>query len=247
MRISSPTSMSTMCSSKSSGRGSREPRRPVLDRLLGGATAAFSPERRAPRPQWARRSGEPDRFVRVDSAPDLQASPGHWEADVLLRDGGVGPPAPDPARRRRRCSSSSTRARRRRSKYYRFFSAMPQLTEREVERTVGVDNHRPRRAGADGRRADHRARPVRAARRRRGRRGRGRLPGPGRATSTAASASCCSSTSPRSAASSASRSSSPRSCRRTPGCSRSSATPATASAAASTTASSTWSSPSTPP
>jgi acyl-CoA synthetase (NDP forming)/ribosomal protein S18 acetylase RimI-like enzyme len=77
----------------------------------------------------------------VQTTPAEQVSPSHWEADVLLRDG----------------SSAHVRPIRRgdaealvafyegassRSKYYRFFSAMPQLTEREIERTVGVDNHR---------------------------------------------------------------------------------------------------------
>ena len=77
----------------------------------------------------------------MDPAPDLQASPGHWEADVLLRDGGSGHLRPirrgDAEALVEFYEGASSR-----SKYYRFFSAMPQLTEREIERTVGVDNHR---------------------------------------------------------------------------------------------------------
>ena len=77
----------------------------------------------------------------MDSAADLQASPGHWEADVLLRDGGSGHLRPirrgDAEALVEFYEGASSR-----SKYYRFFSAMPQLTEREIERTVGVDNHR---------------------------------------------------------------------------------------------------------
>jgi acyl-CoA synthetase (NDP forming)/ribosomal protein S18 acetylase RimI-like enzyme len=77
----------------------------------------------------------------VQSTPTDQVSPSHWEADVLLRDGTAGHVRPI-----RRGDAEALVAfyegASSRSKYYRFFSAMPQLTEREIERTVGVDNHR---------------------------------------------------------------------------------------------------------
>ena len=66
--------------------------------------------------------------------------PRHWEADVLLRDGGtahVRPVSPADADLLvafyEEVSSQS--------KYYRFFAAMPTLSEREVQRFVDVDHH----------------------------------------------------------------------------------------------------------
>ncbi|HET6562055.1 MAG TPA: GNAT family N-acetyltransferase [Marmoricola sp.] len=68
------------------------------------------------------------------------AYPRHWEADVLLRDGGsahLRPASPSDAELLvafyEQVSSQS--------KYYRFFAAMPTLSEREVERFLEVDHH----------------------------------------------------------------------------------------------------------
>jgi acyl-CoA synthetase (NDP forming)/GNAT superfamily N-acetyltransferase len=68
--------------------------------------------------------------------------PRHWEADVLLRDGGTAhlrPASPaDAALLVEFYEQVSAQ-----SKYYRFFAAMPTLSEREVRRFVEVD-HRDR-------------------------------------------------------------------------------------------------------
>ena len=81
MRISSPTSMSTMCSSKSSGGAA----------WYDGPCGAFSPAR-PDGPAGARRVvRRPVHFSRdvTDAAgPSTPTDyPAHWEADVLLRDG----------------------------------------------------------------------------------------------------------------------------------------------------------------
>ena len=76
------------------------------------------------------------------SATRESSYPRHWEADVLLRDGGTAhlrPVSPDDADLLvafyEQVSSQS--------KYYRFFAAMPTLSEREIKRFVDVD-HRDR-------------------------------------------------------------------------------------------------------
>ena len=123
--------------------------------------------------------------------------PRHWEADVLLRDGRtahIRPIQPEDAELLvefyARVSDES--------KYYRFFSPMPQLSERDVKRFTHVD-YATRVAFiltvagemiAVGRYDTHR------------RRARPRSPSSSRTgTRAAGSASCCSSTSPRPAAS----------------------------------------------
>src|SRR5688572_23329495 len=119
--------MSTMCSSKSSGT-----RVGVLRRFLGG-TAALSLKGGQPDD-----SGSPGRFSGVTDA----TYPRHWEADVLLRDGGtahVRPVSPDDSD----LLVSFYEQVSSQSKYYRFFAAMPTLSEREIRRFVDVD-HRNR-------------------------------------------------------------------------------------------------------
>ena len=70
---------------------------------------------------------------------DLPAAPRHWEADVLLRDGRtahIRPIRPEDAALLvefyDRVSDES--------KYYRFFSPMPQLSDRDVKRFTQVDH-----------------------------------------------------------------------------------------------------------
>lgn len=83
----------------------------------------------------APRRAPPDRLDRVTDTP----APSHWEADVLLRDGRTAHIRPIvPADREvflefyDRVSDQS--------KYYRFFSPMPKLSERDTERFTHVDN-----------------------------------------------------------------------------------------------------------
>ncbi|MGN6333660.1 MAG: bifunctional acetate--CoA ligase family protein/GNAT family N-acetyltransferase [Motilibacteraceae bacterium] len=76
-------------------------------------------------------------------SPDLPPTPpypAHWEADVVLRDGGTAhlrpiTPADADALRtfHRRQSPQST--------YFRFFAPYPELTDRDVERFTRVDHH----------------------------------------------------------------------------------------------------------
>ncbi|GAA1942675.1 bifunctional acetate--CoA ligase family protein/GNAT family N-acetyltransferase [Nocardioides marmoribigeumensis] len=65
--------------------------------------------------------------------------PAHWEADVVLRDGGTAHLRPigrdDVELLQEFYAEVSPR-----SKYYRFFAAMPTLSEREVSRFVDVDH-----------------------------------------------------------------------------------------------------------
>ena len=66
--------------------------------------------------------------------------PAHWEADVVLRDGGTAhlrPISPDDAGLLVDFYAEVSP----KSKYYRFFAAMPTLSEREVRRFVDVDHH----------------------------------------------------------------------------------------------------------
>jgi acyl-CoA synthetase (NDP forming)/GNAT superfamily N-acetyltransferase len=72
----------------------------------------------------------------VDEAP---AYPAHWEADVVLRDGGTAhlrPIGPEDAELLVEFYADVSPQ----SKYYRFFAAMPTLSEREVRRFVDVDH-----------------------------------------------------------------------------------------------------------
>ena len=76
-----------------------------------------------------------------EQPPAPAAPPRHWEADVLLRDGStahIRPIRPEDAELLvdfyGRVSD--------RSKYYRFFSPMPRLSDRDVERFTKVDHDR---------------------------------------------------------------------------------------------------------
>ncbi|MCM3513942.1 MULTISPECIES: GNAT family N-acetyltransferase [unclassified Nocardioides] len=74
----------------------------------------------------------------TSSAP-IPAPPRHWEADVLLRDGRsahIRPITPDDAELLVEFYSRVSDQ----SKYYRFFSPMPQLSPRDVERFTRVDH-----------------------------------------------------------------------------------------------------------
>ncbi|MBJ7359596.1 MAG: GNAT family N-acetyltransferase, partial [Nocardioides sp.] len=66
-------------------------------------------------------------------------APRHWEADVLLRDGRtahIRPIAPNDAELLVEFSARVSDQ----SKYYRFFSPMPKLSERDVARFTQVDH-----------------------------------------------------------------------------------------------------------
>jgi acyl-CoA synthetase (NDP forming)/RimJ/RimL family protein N-acetyltransferase len=66
--------------------------------------------------------------------------PAHWEADVVLRDGGTAHLRPiSPADAELLVDFYADVSPK--SKYYRFFAAMPTLSEREVRRFVDVDHH----------------------------------------------------------------------------------------------------------
>ena len=72
------------------------------------------------------------------SPSDHHAYPTHWEADVVLRDGGtaqIRPITPDDAQRLvsfyERVSDES--------KYYRFFAPYPRLSDRDVHRFTHHD------------------------------------------------------------------------------------------------------------
>lgn len=69
---------------------------------------------------------------------DVQA-PSHWEADVLLRDGGTAHIRPIVPEDREVFIEFYARVSDQ-SKYYRFFSPMPRLSERDLARFISVDN-----------------------------------------------------------------------------------------------------------
>ncbi|UDY22379.1 bifunctional GNAT family N-acetyltransferase/acetate--CoA ligase family protein [Nocardioides sp. Kera G14] len=76
----------------------------------------------------------------ADRPDDVQAPPAHWEADVLLRDGRTAHIRPiTPADRELLVDFYDNRVSDE-SKYYRFFSPMPHLSQRDVERFTTVDN-----------------------------------------------------------------------------------------------------------
>jgi acyl-CoA synthetase (NDP forming)/ribosomal protein S18 acetylase RimI-like enzyme len=66
-------------------------------------------------------------------------APAHWEADVLLRDGRAAHIRPIRAEDREVFLEFYDRVSDQ-SKYYRFFSPMPRLSERDTERFINVDN-----------------------------------------------------------------------------------------------------------
>ncbi|MGI8523051.1 MAG: GNAT family N-acetyltransferase, partial [Nocardioides sp.] len=67
------------------------------------------------------------------------SAPRHWEADVLLRDGGTAHIRPIHADDAELLVEFYSRVSDE-SKYYRFFSPMPQLSERDVARFTQVDH-----------------------------------------------------------------------------------------------------------
>ena len=67
------------------------------------------------------------------------AAPRHWEADVLLRDGRTAHIRPIEARDAELLVDFYARVSDQ-SKYYRFFSPMPQLSDRDVARFTQVDH-----------------------------------------------------------------------------------------------------------
>ncbi len=72
--------------------------------------------------------------------PAAPGPPRHWQADVLLRDGRtahIRPITPDDADKLVDFYSRVSD----RSKYYRFFSPMPRLSDRDVQRFTRVDHH----------------------------------------------------------------------------------------------------------
>ncbi len=139
-------------------------------------------------------------------------APAHWEADVLLRDGRtahIRPIRPDDREVFVEFYSRVSDE----SKYYRFFSPMPRLSERDLDRFTNVD-HIGRVAFV----LTLQGQIIAVGRYDRSSRGRPRSRSSSRtSTMGAASPSCCSSTSPRPAASAASSGSSPRCCPTTPG------------------------------
>ncbi|WP_028658726.1 bifunctional GNAT family N-acetyltransferase/acetate--CoA ligase family protein [Nocardioides insulae] len=76
------------------------------------------------------------------TSADVPAPPAHWEADVLLRDGRTAHIRPIRADDRDLLVEFYARVSDQ-SKYYRFFSPMPRLSDRDIERFTHVD-HRDR-------------------------------------------------------------------------------------------------------
>ncbi len=77
----------------------------------------------------------------LDVAEPTTSAPRHWEADVLLRDGRtahIRPIAPEDAELLVEFYARVSD----RSKYYRFFSPMPNLSDRDVARFTQVDHDR---------------------------------------------------------------------------------------------------------
>jgi acyl-CoA synthetase (NDP forming)/RimJ/RimL family protein N-acetyltransferase len=75
----------------------------------------------------------------VDDPAPGPAYPGHWEADVVLRDGGVAhvrPIRPDDAPRIERFHAAQSPQ----SIYFRFFAPMPRLSRADLRRFVTVDH-----------------------------------------------------------------------------------------------------------
>ena len=66
-------------------------------------------------------------------------APGHWEADVLLRDGRTAHIRPIRSEDRELFVEFYARVSDE-SKYYRFFSPMPRLSDRDLERFIHVDH-----------------------------------------------------------------------------------------------------------
>src|SRR3954469_12468685 len=130
-------SVSRMCSSKSSGRSCF-----ALPRAMGLIVSTCRRRNAAGTPHspgHARFRGVsgPD----VARTPDLEAPapPKHWEADVLLRDGRtahIRPIRPDDREVFLEFYSRVSDQ----SKYFRFFSPMPRLSDRDIDRFIHVDH-----------------------------------------------------------------------------------------------------------
>ncbi|WFB07021.1 GNAT family N-acetyltransferase [Streptomyces sp. LX-29] len=76
--------------------------------------------------------------METPSAPDRHRYPAHWEADVVLRDGGtaqIRPITPDDAQRLVSFYEHVSDE----SKYYRFFAPYPRLSDRDVRRFTHHD------------------------------------------------------------------------------------------------------------
>ncbi|TVL92720.1 GNAT family N-acetyltransferase [Streptomyces sp. SAJ15] len=76
--------------------------------------------------------------MQTPSAPDRHRYPAHWEADVVLRDGGtaqIRPITPDDAQRLVSFFEHVSDE----SKYYRFFAPYPRLSDRDVRRFTHHD------------------------------------------------------------------------------------------------------------
>lgn len=76
----------------------------------------------------------------TDAVP-APAYPAHWEADVVLRDGGVAhvrPVRPDDAARIERFHAAQSAE----SIYFRFFAPMPRISKADMRRFVNVDHVR---------------------------------------------------------------------------------------------------------
>ena len=77
-----------------------------------------------------------------DQQQTIETAPRHWEADVLLRDGRTAHIRPIRSDDAELLVDFYARVSPE-SKYYRFFSPMPTLSERDVQRFTHVD-HRDR-------------------------------------------------------------------------------------------------------
>jgi len=75
----------------------------------------------------------------VSETSDIPAPPQHWEADVLLRDGGTAHIRPIRPEDRDVFVEFYSRVSDQ-SKYYRFFSPMPTLSDRDLDRFTHVDH-----------------------------------------------------------------------------------------------------------
>src|SRR3954465_3877434 len=119
-------SVSRMCSSKSSGRSCFVLRRAMSVILSTGADGNV-----AGTPMSRRQA----RFHRVTGTD----APRHWEADVLLRDGRTAHIRPIRPEDRDVFVEFYGRVSDK-SKYFRFFSPMPRLSERDIDRFTHVDH-----------------------------------------------------------------------------------------------------------
>src|SRR5437660_7738878 len=76
----------------------------------------------------------------VDVEPDPYDYPKHWEADVVLSDGGtvhLRPITPDDAQLIVGLHSRLSD----RTRYFRYFGAYPRISERDLKRFSVVDHH----------------------------------------------------------------------------------------------------------